>query len=109
MNQTNLAPREADALIPVQRISRDQHPAWVYLASLSEGSRRTMASALDTIAQMITDGGCTLDTMPWHQLRYQHTQAIRAQLAARYAPAMANKMLASVVSARIVLIYTPRY
>jgi integrase len=34
--------------------------------------------------------------MPWHLLRVQHTQALRAELADRYASATANKMLAAV-------------
>ena len=33
--------------------------------------------------------------MPWHLLRVQHTQALRAELADRYAAATANKMLAA--------------
>ena len=34
-------------------------------------------------------------SFPWHALRYQHTQALRASLAERYAPATANKHLAA--------------
>lgn len=33
--------------------------------------------------------------MPWHGLRYQHTAALRAALADRYAPASVNKALAA--------------
>ncbi len=32
---------------------------------------------------------------PWHELRHQHTAAIRSGLAERYAPSTANKMLAA--------------
>ena len=81
---------EVDAVLPA-----DRHPAAVYLAGLSEGSRRTMKQALDTIAGIVTDGRLDAQTLDWSQLRYQHTQAIRAQLAERYAPATANKMLAA--------------
>jgi len=33
--------------------------------------------------------------MPWHLLRVQHTQALRSELADRYAASTANKMLAA--------------
>lgn len=85
----------------------DRHPALVYLAQLSPGSRRTMRTALNTIAELL---GVTplvqeantarreVETLlycDWASLRYQHTQALRALLAERYKPATANKMLAA--------------
>jgi integrase/recombinase XerD len=79
----------------------DQNPAAIYLASLGDGSRRTMRTALNTIAGLLGVGE-VLDAdgrdmrclaMPWGSLRYQHTAAIHAQLQARYAPATANKLL----------------
>lgn len=70
----------------------DQNPAAVYLAGLSTGSRPTMRQALSSIA---ADLGERIDTMPWHLLRYQHTQAIRSKLASKYAPSTANKMLSA--------------
>lgn len=70
-----------------------QNAAAVYLAGLrSELSRRTMKAALDKIASF--DGSDSL-SLDWSQLRYQHTAAIRAQLARDYAPATANKMLSA--------------
>lgn len=72
-----------------------EHPMFVYLARLAPGSRRTMRSALDTIAAMLTEGARDAESLPWHQLRYQHTTAVRAALAERYAPAGANKALAA--------------
>jgi len=74
--------------------SADQNPARVYLASLAPGSVPTMAQALNTIAATAIEGA-TLDSFPWAALRYQHTQAIRAQLASRYDAATANKMLSA--------------
>jgi site-specific recombinase XerD len=71
----------------------DFHPAAVYLAKLSPGSRRAMRAALDTIAGILTDGRCNAETLAWSALRYQHTAAVRAVLAERYRPATANKML----------------
>lgn len=72
-----------------------QNPARVYLASLeSPASKRTMAQALDAIADAAAPGS-TLDTFPWGALRYEHTQAIRAKLAAMHNHATANKMLSA--------------
>jgi integrase len=79
----------------------DQNPAAIYLASLGESSRRTMGTALNTIAGILGYGECRdewgRDTrylaVPWAALRYQHTAAIQVRLQARYAPATANKLL----------------
>ena len=76
-------------------IRADHHPAAVYLASLSEGSRRAMGGALDTIAGLLTNYSCDRRSLDWGALRYQHTAAVRALLADLYAPATANKMLAA--------------
>lgn len=73
----------------------DQHPAAVYLAGLGVGSRRTMRQALDTIAGFLSSGADDALTLPWAELRSQHTDAIRAALADRYRPATANKMLSA--------------
>ncbi len=54
-----------------------------------------MKSALETIATLLTSGRCTALTLPWPLLRAQHTLAVRAALAERYAPATANKMLSA--------------
>lgn len=74
----------------------DRHPARVYLARLAPGSRRTMAGALTTAAQLLAGPEATIDTLPWPLIRYQHTAALRAALWERYAPATANKLLAAV-------------
>jgi site-specific recombinase XerD len=72
-----------------------EHPAVVYLASLSEGSRRTMYQALNTIAGLLSADQLNAFQLNWAALRHQHTAAVRAQLAARYKPATANKMLSA--------------
>lgn len=89
---TDLTPYNSAQLAPP---SAQEHPALVYLARLSKGSQRTMEHALDTIARIATDGRADRLSFPWPALRYQHTAAIRARLAERYAPATANKMLAA--------------
>jgi len=70
-------------------------PALVYLGRLAPGSRRTMRGALDTMAAMLTGERHDAALFPWCELRYQHTQLVRAHLLARYAPATANKHLAA--------------
>jgi len=71
----------------------DQHPVAVYLSSLAAGSRRTMRQSLQVVAGWLSDGQMDELTFPWHVVRYQHAQAVRAMLSERYAPATANKML----------------
>jgi integrase len=87
----------------------DRHPALVYLAQLSPGSRRTMRTALNTIAELLGVAPVVQETSSlrgrrevetllycdWASLRYQHTLALRTLLAERYKPATANKMLAA--------------
>ena len=72
-----------------------QHPAAVYLARLAAGSRPTMRRALNILASIISSGRDDATTLDWAALRYQHTQAMRAVLAERYAPASANKHLSA--------------
>jgi site-specific recombinase XerD len=55
-----------------------------------------MGQSLDAIARVLTNGACNATSIPWHLLRYQHTQAVRAWLAGSYSPATANRMLAAV-------------
>jgi integrase len=69
-------------------------PAAIYLASLAPGSRPAIRSALAQIAGLLTPPRDP-QTLPWHELRYRHTAAIRAALAARYAPATANRALSA--------------
>lgn len=72
------------------------NPAVVYIASLTSPlSQRTMRQALDTIADIVSNGQCTALMFQWGSLRYQHTQAIRAALSGRYKAATANKMLSA--------------
>lgn len=70
-------------------------PASAYLGELAEGSRRTMQQALGAIADLASGGRADALTLPWGELRREHTTAIRAALGQRYAPATANKMLSA--------------
>ena len=49
--------RPQDQLAPVA-IHASHNPAAVYVASLAEGSRRTMIGALDLSARVLTRGAC---------------------------------------------------
>jgi hypothetical protein len=71
------------------------NPAVVYLASLSEGSRRRIFQSLSAIARLLTDGQLDVFSLDWAALRAPHTAYVRDQLAARYRPATANKMLSA--------------
>jgi integrase len=71
----------------------NQHPAGVYLASLSNGSVATMRQALNAIASLLTAGECDALTLDWAKLRYRHTAAVRVALRQRYAATTVNKML----------------
>jgi site-specific recombinase XerD len=71
--------------------SPERNPVGVYLARLAPGSRRAMRQALGHLAALA--GVAEAERFPWHLLRYPHTQAMRARVAARYAPASANKVL----------------
>ena len=72
-----------------------EHPAAVYLAALSPGSRSAMKQALDAIAKILTSNECDALTLNWAELRYKHTALLRCILMERYAPATANKMLSA--------------
>lgn len=81
----------------------DLNPAAAYLAGLGAGSQRTMQTALSTIAGLLgvgvvrdsADRDVRYLAIDWGALRVEQTQGIRAELAARYAPATANKLLAA--------------
>lgn len=87
---------EPPTLAPLAAVRPAQHPARVYLASLAEGSRPAMRSALEAAAAILTSGALDAEALPWASLRYPHLQALRAQLAERYAPKTVNRYLSAV-------------
>jgi site-specific recombinase XerC len=92
----SLAPEPPAEVVLVGRpIRADLNPAAVYLNRLGVGSRRTMRQALDAIAELVGGSELDADRFPWEQLRYQHTQAIRAHLIDRLAVATTNKHLSA--------------
>ncbi|NBD17529.1 MAG: hypothetical protein GVY04_15755 [Cyanobacteria bacterium] len=82
----------SDPLLLVTPIPLSEHPAAVYLTSLSSGSQRTMRWALDTIASILTDGTGDHLTLNWGQLRYRHCMLVRNLLKNRYAAVIGNKL-----------------
>jgi site-specific recombinase XerD len=86
-----------DGLVAQNRLPADRHPAAVYLASLaSDTSRRTMRTALDKVAALLTTNRQIAETLDWAALRYQHVAAVRAHLVdSGAAPATVNKILAA--------------
>ena len=54
-----------------------------------------MRQALRVIAELLTGPNADPTTLPWWNIQYQHTQAIRSLLMERYSPASSNKMLAA--------------
>jgi hypothetical protein len=83
------------ALIRVEALPVERHPAAAYLSSLGSGSRRTMRQSLSVIANLISGGQADVRSLKWEALRYQHCQAVRTALAEKYAAGTTNKMLAT--------------
>jgi site-specific recombinase XerD len=87
-------PRDTTGLIVPIGINLAEHPVAVYLAQLGEDSRPAMRSGLAKIAERI-DRRATLWSLPWHQLRIQHTLALRASLVSSYSERTVNRMLSA--------------
>lgn len=75
----------------------DRNPALVYLSRIRASSRRTQTTALNNIAGELSNGKLSAEQFPWHLLRYQHTEAIRARLMdiPEYSPATVNRYLSA--------------
>lgn len=77
-------------------------PVVVYLGRLAAKSAEAARGDLGRIAGIIAGGvdqrgkpKADPFRFPWHELRYQHTAAIRQRVAEMYAPASANRALSS--------------
>lgn len=92
--QTSIVQTEQTQITGPHHYASDTSPVLVYLASLSESSRRPQRGALNTIAQLVMPDS-DAETFPWHMLRYQHTQAIRTMLAEQYSASTANRHLSA--------------
>lgn len=94
INQDALVLLENKEISIIQPGRLDQNPANVYLAKLNGRSRRVQADALNTIADHLAAGASYQD-IPWHEIEYQHAQAIRSKLLESYSPASVNRMLSA--------------
>lgn len=86
-------PRRAELVVPTE-INLAEHPVAVYLAQLGEDSRPAMRSGLARIAELV-DRRATPWSLPWHELRFQHTQVIRSALVSNYSERTVNRMLSA--------------
>lgn len=86
--------RSAEGITPSSGINLTEHPVAVYLAQIGKDSRPAMKSALSKIAELI-DRRATLWSLPWHELRIQHTKALRAALISNYSERTVNRMLSA--------------
>jgi site-specific recombinase XerD len=75
-------------------IPKDRNPVLVYLLGLAPTSRRSLYSALRGVSEHY--GQCAPEVFPWWKLGYAQMQVIRSDLAAEYAPSMANKTLSAI-------------
>lgn len=90
---TEIIVRESTAISTAAHYAADRNPALVYLASLGQSSRRPMAQSLQAIADILGMDDYML--VPWGEMRYSVTQAIRTQLAEKYSAATANRHLSA--------------
>jgi integrase len=87
--------RPEDALAPVV-VARERAPAAQYIMGLAAGSRPAQWSALLLVAGLLSGGRCTPLDLPWGEISYLHTNAVRAWLVEHRAPATAKRILAAV-------------
>lgn len=92
-------------LAPAAPLTAEQNPARIYLASLGQSSRRTVAHDLGVIAALLAgvnpvatpkaEQEQLIDATPWLRVRAQEVTAVRTWLAGRYAAPTANKALSA--------------
>ncbi|MGD2164367.1 MAG: site-specific integrase [Anaerolineae bacterium] len=100
-----VTPEQTEMLTLSEPLPPDRNPAAVYLATLSEGSRRTMRGALNRVARLlglepveIQGRKVTCHYCRWAGLRSDHVARIRSRLLEEYAPATVNKHLSAIRS-----------
>jgi site-specific recombinase XerD len=101
MSYEIISPEESQKQNQLQtRVERAQskNPVVSYLASLgSKDSRRVQKTALDQIANALSNGAITDCLLfPWEKLDYGTVNAIKAWLDSKYAPSTVNRYLCAV-------------
>jgi integrase/recombinase XerD len=77
--------------ITAESVPSERSPATIYLSSLAPSGRRAIKGRLQSIADMFS---CPFESMPWHELRYEHLAAIRTELQeSELAPSTINMTL----------------
>lgn len=90
---TDIIKYEPAAIVATTACTADRNPALVYLASLAESSRRPMAQSLNVIATIL--GMDNYMAVPWGEVRYNVSQAVRTRLGEDYSAATANRHLSA--------------
>lgn len=95
MSEKTFTADYAGSLVLTTPLPLTEHPASVYIASLSPGSEPTVKRSLNLVAQLLTNNEADYLTLNWANLRYKHTAAIRAALIKNYEPATVNRILSA--------------
>jgi site-specific recombinase XerD len=69
-----------------------EHPAALYVASLSPGSRRSTVDGIKRAARFF---GTPAGVLEWHRIGFAHVTALRSHLAEKHAPATCNRVLSA--------------
>lgn len=85
---------QANQVLTLAAGRADKNPALVYLRAMTPKTRRVQKDALNVIARLLNPA-LDLFSVKWELIEYQHAQAIRADLIARYSPASVNRMLSA--------------
>ena len=70
-----------------------RNPLEVFLAGFADESQRATRAALDSVADILTDGKIKAVSLAWHRLRSNHVTALRGRMLRFYAPATSNRYL----------------
>lgn len=73
----------------------DVSPVDAYLNQLNSSSRRAMTSAVDSVADILSNGRVNARELRWHELEPQHVSALRGRLLRLYSPATSNRYLSA--------------
>ncbi len=85
---------DSTQLVTIDTRRKDQHPAIVYLTSLSKGSRRAMEHSLTVIAQILTRVFCHIPPKRYSSkipLEYQGSGLLQSAGASRLPPLIQNR------------------
>jgi site-specific recombinase XerD len=88
------APRAMARRVGGARASRIDAATAFLSRYTSENSRRAMEASLRVVAEVLLGRVVTdVRAVPWEKVRYEHVQAVRSRLTARYSSASANRHL----------------